>query len=176
MHLSGHIAQDLETRGPDEGYLALPNEFQQVVRTMESLDGNYLLEYSSCGVIIRSGSAEMGLHSSYDQHVQASKLSNPKTKTWNLCRSYPHELVALNISNQKGVFQSLNQLVGIAFDRPKVKDLVDLFEWNATELKELEQLTGAGGQDSILEKKYKHIVMMVEIAHGIAIVPHQSPG
>jgi hypothetical protein len=31
MHLSGHIAQDLETRGPDEGFLALPNEFQQVV-------------------------------------------------------------------------------------------------------------------------------------------------
>jgi hypothetical protein len=61
MHLSGHIAQDLETCGLDEGYLALPNEFQQVVRAMESLDGNYLLEYSSRGVIIRSGSAEMGL-------------------------------------------------------------------------------------------------------------------
>jgi len=64
--------------------------------------------------------------------------------------------------------------VGIAFDRSKAKDLVDLFEWNETELKELEQLTGAGGRDSILEKKYKHIVMMVEIAYGIAIVPRDS--
>jgi hypothetical protein len=92
-----------------------------------------------------------------------------------LYSSYPHELVALKIPNWKGVFQSLNQLVGIAFDRSKAKDLVvDLFEWNATELKELEQLTGAGGQDSILEKKYKHIVMMVEIAYGIAIVPRDN--
>ena len=86
---------------------------------------------------------------------------------------YPHETIAANVPGRKGTFQSLSQLVGIAFDPSnKRKEYAALFEWDETELNELQKL--GSSSMSMEEKKCKHLNYLYEIALAIAIDPGKN--
>ncbi len=171
MGLQSQIARDLETRGPDEGYLALPCEFQSVIGAFDTMNGAYIFEDSSRGNIIRAGTASAGLKKRFDQHVKASLLKDPKTNKMDVYRRYPHESIANNVPGRKGTFQSLKQLVGVAFDPSKKEEFAALFDWDDIELSELQKLTIKGESNSMADKKCKHLIYLYEIALGIAIEP-----
>ena len=171
MGLQNQIARDLETRGPDEGYLALPCEFQSVIGEFDTMNGAYIFEDTSRGNIIRAGTATAGLKKRFDQHVQASLLTNPKTNKMDLYRRYPHESIANNVPGRKGTFQSLKQLAGAVVDPSKKEEFSALFLWDDIELTELQKLTIKGESNSMADKKCKHLIYLYEIALGIAIEP-----
>jgi hypothetical protein len=55
-----------------------------VIGAMMNLDGAYLFEDCTRETIIRAGTAEVGLHKRYNQHLAASKLTNPRTNKMKL--------------------------------------------------------------------------------------------
>jgi hypothetical protein len=55
-----------------------------------------------------------------------------------------------------------------------MKEVVALFEWNEIELSELKELKGAAARDSVLEKQYRHITYLYELAYAEAIEPKQN--
>ncbi len=171
MGLQSQIARDLETRGPDEGYLALPCEFQSVIGVIGTMNGAYVFEDSSRGNIIRAGTASAGLMKRFEQHVKASLLKDPKTNKMDVYRRYPHESIANEVPGCKGTFQSLKQLVGVAVDPAKKEDFAALFEWDDIKLSALQKLTIKGESNSMVDKKCKHLIYLYEIALGIAIEP-----
>lgn len=77
----------------------------------------YLFEDLSHGTIIHASTgAKVRLWQRYNQHLVASKLTNPRTNKMKLYQTYPHESVTQDIAGRKGTFQSLNHLVCIAVD------------------------------------------------------------
>jgi hypothetical protein len=53
-------------------------------------------------------------------------------------------------------------------------DSVSLFEWDQCELNQLIKLKMPGGQESMDERKYKHLIYLFEIALGIATEPSMN--
>ena len=45
-----------------------------------------------------------------------------------------------------GLFQQLEQLVGIGFDREHLKEIIDLFEWSDSKDKDLDVLSGTSNR------------------------------
>jgi hypothetical protein len=113
MGLQSQITRDLETRGPDEAYLAFPCEFQCVIGEIGTMYGAYVFEDSSRGTIIHARTALAGLKKQFDQHVKAFLLKDPKSNKMDVYRRYPHESIANGVPGCKGTFQSLKQLVGV---------------------------------------------------------------
>ena len=55
-------------------------------------------------------------------------------------------------------FVQLIQCYGILFCRSKLNEIINLFKWTHDDVKELNELTGAGGRDIITNKIYHHVV------------------
>ena len=65
----------------------------------------------------------------------------------------------------------MSQLVGIGFNRTKKREIIELFEWDNIEIKELSALAGAGGRDTLEDKKYRHVDYHCEAIYALAIAP-----
>jgi hypothetical protein len=174
MVLSNTVADELENRGSDESYLNLANHFQHAVGDLANLDGSYVVEDSRRNEICRAGAAEMGFRTRWEGHTQSSKLLDPKYKKSAFYNCYPHENVVENTLNRKGTFQSLNQLVGVGFQRSKASQVLALFEWDGYGLEELKKLQGCKNRNELVDKQYRHIVYLLEASHALAIEPRKN--
>jgi hypothetical protein len=166
LGLQSQIAHNLETRGLDEEYLALPCEFQLVIGEIGTMNGAYIFEDLSQGTIICTGTASAGLKKQFDQHVKASLLKDPKTNKIDVYRRYPHESIANEVPGCKGTFQSLKQIVGVAIDLSKKEDFATLFEWDNIELSASQKLKIKEESNSMVDKKCKHLIYLYKIALG----------
>ena len=72
--MSGHIPKGIELRGPHESYLDAPEKFLAVEGEQSTLNGNYVVEDTSRGNIIRYGATDQGFVSRWKEHHSASLL------------------------------------------------------------------------------------------------------
>jgi hypothetical protein len=72
---------------------------------------------------------------------------------------------------RKGHFQDLKkQFVGIGFKRDNKENIVNLFDWDKREVKELEKLKAANeSKKTLVDKKYCHIVYLSELLYAVSI-------
>ena len=74
-----------------------------------------------------------------------------------------------------GKFQDLKQLVGIGFQRTNKQNIVDLFVWDYVKENELKALKAAKeDRESIVDKKYCHIVYLCELFYRVMIGLNQN--
>lgn len=74
----------------------------------------------------------------------------------------------------KGYFQDLSWKVGIGMKKDKMKELVELFDWNVLEVKELNDLKGNGNRQGLNQKKYRHLCYLFELAYALAMEPRKN--
>ena len=72
--LSDHIPRNLELRGAHESYLDAADSFLVVEEEPSKLDGSYIVEDSSRGIILRAGATEQGFEVRWKEHQKASLL------------------------------------------------------------------------------------------------------
>ena len=137
------------------------------------LDGSYLGFDKVREEFIRAGAAETGIRKRWKEHVSASMLTTEANRKSVLYSLFPHDKCETEnlpkTSKQKGVFQQLGQLIGIGFDRRKMKEIVSLFEWGDEEIYELQKLKGINARDTMDDKKYRHICYLTESVYALAI-------
>ena len=121
-----------------------------------NLDGSYLGFDKVREEFIRAGAAETGTRKRWKEHVSASMLTTESNFKSVLYSLYLNENCATEnlptTIQQKGVFQQLEQLIGIGFDRTKMKEIVSLFEWGDEEIYELQKLKGINARDTMDDK------------------------
>ena len=72
-------------------------------------------------------------------------------------------------SQMKGTFLQLEQLMGMGFERQKMKEVVSLFDWDEEEEHELGLLKGINTRDTLNDKKYRHLCYLSESAYALAV-------
>ena len=103
-------------------------------------------------------------------------LKSESNKLSKFYASYPN----INCTNKnrppekivKGKFQQIVQLMGIGFDKRKMSDILNLFEWSNEEEEFINGLSMSGGHQN--NKKYKHLCYLCELAYGICISPENN--
>jgi hypothetical protein len=91
---------------------------------------------------MRFGAAEVGMSNRWRGHEKASKLETAQDRKSRLYTRYPHKDFLHNDPSRfrEGLFQELQQFVGIGFKRDNKENSVHLFDWENGEGKELEKL------------------------------------
>jgi hypothetical protein len=83
--------------------------------------------------------------------------------------------VAETVDGKLGVWDDLDQVIGIALDHHQRQSIIDLFDWTETEKQCLSNLKeGAKGGISLLSKQYKHICYLFETCFAVAISPQMN--
>ena len=76
------------------------------------------------------------------------------------------------MNRRKGTFADLSQLVGIGMLREKKDDILALFDWNESEMSELQQLHwNSKWPDTLENRKYRHLSYLLEAVSAVAIAP-----
>jgi hypothetical protein len=127
---------------------------------LADLDGSYgVADGGRQFRMIRFGAAEVGMSNRWRGHEKASKLDTAQDRKSRFYRLYPHQNFLTNDPSclRKGEFQDLKQFVGIGFKRYNKENIVNLFDWDNDEVKELEKLTAAfESRNTLVDKKYRH--------------------
>ena len=122
-----------------------------------NLGCNYIIYDNKQNMFICSGMAEVALLRRWKEHLAGIMLSTHVTQASKFYTAYPNNTCHKNNLRKDdlrlGLFQQLEQLVGIGFDRKHLKDIVDLFECSEAEDKELDILSGTRNCQSINEKR-----------------------
>ena len=100
-------------RGAHESYLDAADSFLVVEEEPSKLDGSYIVEDSSRGIILRAGATEQGFEVRWKEHQKASLLRASVGKQRRFSLLYPDESVASSIDGRSGSFQDLKQRIGI---------------------------------------------------------------
>ena len=110
------------------------------------IDENYIICDNNRDILIRSGMVEVGLLQRWKEHLAGSMLSTHITRASKFYTAYPndtcHQDNLCKDDLRLGLFQQVEQLVEIGFDREHLKESIDLFEWLKAEDKELDVLSG----------------------------------
>ena len=182
MILSGHIInfERLQFRLEDDNLLNFVNSFTTLSNSDDSqdCDGNYVVVDTTRSLVIRSGAAEVGIMRRWQEHSKAFLLKEHKNRTNKFYSSYPSQLVTdkdlLDGDHVKGTFEDLSVRVGIGMKRKNKEQLVSMFQWNHIELGQLISLTGTAGRTSLIDKQYRHLCYMFELAYALAIEPSKN--
>ena len=98
----------------------IPSKSTDTETRQIDLDGSYLGFDTVREEFIRAGAAETGMRKRWKEHVSASMLTTEANRKSVLYSLYPNENCEIEnlpkTSKQKGVFQQLEQLIGIGFD------------------------------------------------------------
>jgi hypothetical protein len=111
-------------------------------------------------LLIRFGAAEVGMSSRWRGHEKASKLETAQDRKSRFYTRYPHKDFLHNDPSRlrKGLFQDLQQFVGIGFKRDNKENIVNLFDWDNGEVKEFEKLRAASeSRNTLVDKKCRHL-------------------
>ena len=172
--LSGCVPKDLHLREAHESHLGLPSSFFVVGNDLKDLDGNCIVEDTQRGTLIRVGSTEVGFSSGKRrQHKINSELSCPVGKQRRFLQIHPDKSGNDKAcGSMKGFFQSLKQRVGLGVKRSQTAELVCLFQWDAEEEQELEQLHWSSSRPgSMTNSKGKHLTHLFQEARSVCINP-----
>ena len=95
--------------------------------------------------------------------------------------AYPHSSVEDKPKDQDGMWEDLEQVVGIGMDYRKRDGIVGLFEWSESDVKHLSKLKkGARNRSDLVSKQYQHLCYMFETFFALAIARSRnlskSPG
>ena len=127
--LSGHVSKNIELRSAHESYLSGKSDsFLLIEGELSLLDGNYICEDEPRSLILRSGGTEQGFANRWKGHEKASLLDTPVGKQRRFSRLFPHKDIAANIDGRKGVFQDLNQRIGLGMERGKRDQILAMFD------------------------------------------------
>ena len=74
----------------------------------------------------------------------------------------------------KGNFEQLEQFIGIPVTKESLNDIVDLFYYTDMEIGQLQNLNGAGGRNTLAQKKYRHLCYIFECAYALAIETNKN--
>ena len=167
--LSGHVPKDLELREAHESHLCVPSSFSVVEGDLKDLDGSHIVEDTQRGQFIRVGATEAGFSGRWSQHKKNSELRGPVDKQRRFSRMHPDESITQSVcGSKKGSIQDLKQRVGLGVKRSQADELVSLFEWDAEEEKELQQLPwNSLRSGSLTNRKCKHLTCLFEAAHSV---------
>ena len=169
--LSNHEHECLDTLTERD---SLINEHVSVYPKAEgelgSLDGCYLAEDSGRLCIIRSGMATKTFKKRWGEHVRTSLRASTETAYRNFYWFYPHQREAHNVPGRRGVFQQINQRVGLGMRRQDKAKVLSLFNWRQSVLGELKELKlGPNHVGSVSDKQYRHLCYMLESFYAIGI-------
>ena len=174
MLLSDVHATNFDNRKDHESLLGNAQKFKAVDGSgLEQCDGCYLHLDKNRSEIVRSGQTTTGFWKRNQQHEKASKLQDPSTRGRLFYQSYPHKLVAGKVEGKLGLWDDLEQVVGIGIEHHQRKAIIDLFDWTESEAKCLENMKeGAKGAISLESKQYKHLCYLFETCFAVAISPY----
>ena len=176
--LQGHQARDLHYRTARESLLTSDMGAFPLATSddFKDCDGNYVQEDSERGEFIRVGAACATFGKREPEHEAASRLESDATKSRRFYRSYPHKEARDMPSAPLGFYQQLKMRVGIAVEKSKMQEVVDLFDWDETELAELEKLPSRSpsSPDTLLFKQYRHLCYLFELMYAVAINPNRN--
>jgi hypothetical protein len=148
--------------------------FSLVTGDLADLDGSYgVADGGRQFLMIRFGAAEVGMSNRWRGHEKASKLETAQDRKSRFYTRYPHKdfVVRNDPSHLRiGLFQNLQQFVGIGFKRDNKENIVNLFDWDKGEVQELEKLTAASeSRNTLVDKKYRHIVYLSELLYAVSL-------
>jgi hypothetical protein len=131
--------------------------FSLVTGDLADLDGSYgVADGGRQFRMIRFGAAEVGMSNRWRGHEKASKLETAQDRKSRFYTRYPHKdfVVRNDPSHLRiGLFQNLQQFVGIGFKRDNKENIVNLFDWDKGEVQELGKLTAASESRNTLVDK-----------------------
>lgn len=178
MIFSGHIKdyQHLKHTSSDDCLLSSFSNFKSCNLLDEDHDGNYLVYDKIQSRFIRSACASVGMKNRWKSHVLSSKR---RTKMEIESRFYT-AYAAIDCENEPekgeriGYFSDLVQYEGIGFMKNNKDDVNKLFDWADTELNHLSNLSIQTDDNTISDKKYKHICYLTELYGALAINPSHN--
>ena len=120
--------------------------------------------------------AASGLFRRWKEHYSASMICTHVHRASRFYTTYPNsncdDKNLRNIDSIKGKFQQLEPLIGIGFNRSKKEDINSYC--SKSEEYELELLSISGKNQTLEDKKYRHLCYMFEKAYGLEVEPHRN--
>jgi hypothetical protein len=136
----------------------------------EVLDGCYVASDSKRGWLIRAGMAERTFSKRWKEHVAASMRASVDTMYRNLYWFYPHKNVMQTVPGRKGVFQDLQQRMGLGMTRGDRNKVLNLFNWSEQLESRLSKLSYGQDRAALLDwKKYRNVCYMFELFFAVAM-------
>lgn len=134
------------------------------------LDGCYLHLDTKRMEHRRAGQTTAGFENRNKQHLKCSKLQTVEDRMKPFYATYPHSSVDPKPSDHDGLWEDLEQVVGIGMEYGKRDNIVGLFDWSDSDIKHLGRLKkGAHGDEDLVSKQYRHLCYMFETFFAVAI-------
>ena len=109
----------------------------------------------------------------WKEHQRSSKLTSDKDRSSKFYKAYPSiECDKDNLPDNDvimGIFDQLEQYIGIIFCVGDKEAVVSLFDWSVEETIELHKLKVVGTNTSMIDKQYRHICYLCETMYALSI-------
>lgn len=173
LHAPGIVNRKLS-----ESLLDSPSRFAQVGERNGDSDEPYYGDLDGCYLHLdtkrmehrRAGQTTAGFENRNKQHLRCSKLQTVEDRMKPFYATYPHSSVDPKPSDHDGLWEDLEQVVGIGMEYGKRDNIVGLFDWSDSDIKHLGRLKkGAHGDEDLVSKQYRHLCYMFETFFAVAI-------
>ena len=178
MCLFNHIKPDLSCLDNNQCLLAATSAFLRATSNVEArMEGCYLYYDLNNEEWIRSGKAiGSNFGTRHKQHQLGSMLKGPASQKSKFYSSYPSKSVQLaDASCRKGVFENLQMLVGIGYDKLLATKLIHdhdskngIFHFDSETMKKIEAVNFPG---IARNKPYHMLGYLWELAYDLCIAP-----
>jgi hypothetical protein len=169
--LCNQHSQCIQTTSTRDSLLNCNLEMFPIIQgEFEVLDGCYVASDSKRGWLIRAGMAERTFSKRWKEHVAASMRASVDTMYRNLYWFYPHKNVMQTVPGRKGVFQDLQQRMGLGMTRGDRNKVLNLFNWSEQLESRLSKLSYGQDRAALLDwKKYRNVCYMFELFFAVAM-------